>query len=186
MNHTVHHDRHGLHPAVVGAFLHWWERISRDSAGGIDKADRAVLRRCATPTAVACTGAYQRVYHAMLAAHEGPPWTSWQQDRLAALAGLAAHIKRSSNRSLPQEMHQHPEGGERNRVSELRFKRLLESPDVDSLFTGLRRVLPLIEHQVDLASMASDLFRWNDAVRKRWAYAYYDTAPARAGEQTAV
>lgn len=176
-------SRGGLSPAAMGAFMHWWARLSDAAASGTDKADRAVLRRCDTPTAVACTGAYQRVYRRMAQAHEGAPWTSWQQDRLAALVGLAAHVRTSSERSLPVEMGQRSAAGDSPCVSELRFRRLVESPDIDSLFTGVRRVLPLIKHQVDLKTLAVDLWQWNEAVKKRWVYAYYDPATSRNTEQ---
>ncbi|WP_338415608.1 type I-E CRISPR-associated protein Cse2/CasB [uncultured Sphaerotilus sp.] len=169
-------DSGGLSPAVLRAFLHWWERLAAEDAAGLDKADRAVLRRCDTPTAVACTGAYQRAYRCMAAAHEGEPWTPWQQDRLAALVGLAAHIRTRGDHDLPTELRLPMEAP---RVSELRFRRLIESPDVDTLFVGVRRVLPLIGHHVDLFSLARDLWRWNDQVRKRWTYAYYDTTAPR-------
>jgi len=57
-------------------------------------------------------------------------------------------------------------------LSELRFKRLLEAPDADALFTGLRRALPLLQHRADVCALATDVVNWGDAVKKRWAYGY--------------
>lgn len=165
---------------VVHVFRKWWSRISDESARGIDKADRAVLRRCDSINAVACTSAYQRAYRAMRDQHRGREWTEWQKDRLAMLVGLAAHVG-ADGKTLPDEMHRPAAGSEsRPCVSELRFKRLLDSPDADSLFTGLRRVLPLVKHRANLDALAQDIFGWNDEVKKHWAYAYYDSSSVRS------
>ena len=176
-----------LSPVAVGAFIHWWHGISSPEAGGMAKADRAQLKRCDTLTAVTLQPAFHRAYKAMstaqfaghLSANVKSTWQGWQQNRLAVLVGVAVHVKTASKRNLAQEMGRWSEGGDRACVSELRFKRLMESHDNDSFFIGLRRVMPLIGHQVDLGSLARDLFQWNDAIRRRWAYAYYDT-PSKA------
>ena len=62
--------------------------------------------------------------------------------------------------------------GDKPRVSPLRFTRLLESPDIDALFAGLRRTLPLLHNQADVLALATDVVNWGDAVKKRWAYGY--------------
>ena len=69
-------------------------------------------------------------------------------------------------------MSQKESGQDRPPVSELRFMRLLESPDLDALFIGLRRALPLAKHSVDVLALANDVVHWSDAVKKRWAYSY--------------
>ena len=162
----------GLPDGARSVFVRWWHGLTSDSPSGQARADRAVLRRAGSLTAVACTAAYQRVYRDMAAAQGGPPWRDFQQERIAALVALAAHVKSSAPLSLPRAMSQHADGSDRNPVSELRFLRLLDAPDIESLFTGLRRVLPLIEHQVDPLSMADDVFAWGNAVKKDWAYNY--------------
>ena len=164
--------RYELGHAAKGAFLKWWHTISSETAGGTARADRATLKRAADLTAVACTPAYQRVYRDMVAANGGEPWPAFQQERIAALVGLAAHVKVNSTRTLPQAMSDRPEGADRNPVSDLRFSRLLNSPDIEALFNGLRRCLPLINHEVNPESLARDVFEWGDAVKKSWAYAY--------------
>ena len=37
-----------------------------------------------------------------------------------------------------------------------------EPYDADSLFVGLRRVLPLMEHRVDVIALANDILHWGD------------------------
>ncbi len=153
-------------------FLSWWHTINSETAGGTARADRAVLRRADTLTAVACTPAYQRIYRKLVAANTGAPWQAFEQERIAAMVGLAAHVKDKDSRSLPQAMSSRATPNDPNPVSDMRFARLLDSPDMDALYTGLRRALPLIEHRVDPASLADDVFGWGDQVKKRWAYAY--------------
>jgi CRISPR system Cascade subunit CasB len=142
--------------------LNWWRQLADDTGG------RAALRRAPDLTAVVLQPAFQRLHRRLLAA--GWPAGPGAGDRLAAAAGLLAHLRETSEQTLPQAMSQRE--ADKPRVSELRFRRLLESPDVDALFTGLRRTLPLIQHRCDPLALAQDVVNWDDPVRKRWAYAY--------------
>lgn len=163
----------GLPDGAKGAYLKWWHGFNAEKPIGQARADRAVLRRAGSLTAVACTAAYQRVYRDMIDAHGGhAPWGDSKRERIAAIVALAAHIKGDAPTTLPQAMGPRGDGSDRNPVSELRFLRLLDAPDIESLFNGLRRVLPLIEHKVDPASLADDVFAWGDRVKKEWAYNY--------------
>lgn len=146
--------------------LDWWEGLEDD------RASRAILRRASSVTAVALTPSYQRLYRRLCDAGWASQTKSYHNDRLAAVVGLLAHVKQGDERSLAKGMSRRDEDGDRPCVSELRFRRLLESPDIDSLFTGLRRVLPLMNHGVDVLALANDLVHWGDAVRKNWAYQY--------------
>lgn len=142
--------------------LRWWRNLDDDTGG------RAALRRASDLTAVVMSPAYQRLYRRLRAA--GWPDAPWQNDRLAAAAGLLVHVRELDERSLPVAMSQRD--GDKPCVSPLRFRRLLESPDVDTLFTGLRRTLPLLQHQANPLALATDVVGWGDRVQKRWAYEY--------------
>jgi len=147
--------------------LDWWQGLNADTGG------RAALRRAPDITAVVMLPTYQRLHRRLLSA--GWPNQTWHNDRLAAVAGLLAHVRESSDQTLPVAMSQRE--NDKPRVSELRFKRLLEAPDVDTLFAGLRRTLPLLQHRCDPLALATDVVNWangkhGDEVRKRWAYAY--------------
>lgn len=142
--------------------LRWWRSLD-DDAGG-----RAALRRANDVTAAVMSPAYHRLYRQLHAA--GWPDAPWQNDGLAAAAGLLAHVRELDERSLPIAMSQRD--GDKPRVSPLRFRRLLESQDVDTLFTGLRRTLPLLQHRANPLALATDVVGWGDRVRKRWAYEY--------------
>jgi CRISPR system Cascade subunit CasB len=140
--------------------LNWWQGLKTDTGG------RAALRRANDITAVVMLPAYQRLHQRLQAA--GWPDQGWQNDRLAAAAGLLAHVREPSTLNIPVAMSE----GDKPPVSPLRFMRLLESPDIDTLFTSLRRALPLIGHRADVLQLSTDVVNWGDAVKKRWAYAY--------------
>lgn len=146
--------------------LNWWEGLEDDRAG------RAILRRASSITAVSLTPPYQRLYQRLLTVGWPEKAASYQNDHLAAAAGLLAHIKQNDGRAPAKAMSQKEAGQDRPPVSELRFMRLLESPDLDALFTGLRRALPLAKHSVDVLALANDVVHWGDDVKKRWAYSY--------------
>lgn len=156
----------------IEKLIRWWQKISSETVSGSARADRAILRRAADIDAVVLSSAYQRIHAEMANAHDGRPWQVWENDRVAAIVGLAAHIRENTSVSLPRAMSYRLEGSDRNPVSELRFRRLLEAPDIDALFAGLRRTLPLIGWAVDLRSLSRDVFGWGDTVKKRWAYDY--------------
>jgi CRISPR system Cascade subunit CasB len=148
-----------------GILLEWWKGLDKD------RASRAELRRAASVTAVVLTSAYQRLFRRL---HEA----GWQGasrsnlcDRLAAAVGLLAHVEDNDERALALTMSL-AEDSNRPPVSELRFRRVLESPDLDSLFLGLRRLLPLMKNRANILELTNDVIRWNDSVKKRWAYAY--------------
>lgn len=178
-----------LEPAEVRALRAWWHRLQgtvpeTDAPGGSpvrpsgqDRADLAELRRCASLTEVACSAAFGRVARALKQARGGSDRPDWQLDRLALVVGVVARLRSDHAEALPVAMRRPPKDGdpERKPVSEQRFRRLLTSPDDDDLFTGLRRVLPLVESRANLVRLSEDLFSWDDRVRKQWAYRYYDT-----------
>lgn len=146
--------------------LAWWEGLEDD------RASRAILRRASTITAVSLTPPYQRLYRRLCKVGWADQANPYHNDRLAAVIGLLSHVKQNDERALAKSMSLHDEGADRPCVSELRFRRLLESPDLDALFIGLRRVLPLMNHGVNVLALATDLVYWGDAVKKSWAYEY--------------
>lgn len=144
-----------------GLLLNWWQGLKTDAGG------RAALRRAPDITAVVMLPAYQHLHQRLRAAGWNEPW---RDDHLAAAAGLLAHVRDHSEAALPGAMSEGE--GDKRLVSPLRFMRLLESPDTDALFTGLRRAMPLIGHRTDVLQLTTDVVNWGDAVKKRWAYAY--------------
>lgn len=158
--------RDGEPTAIGKVLLSWWQGLEDDRAG------RAILRRASSPTRVAFTAPYQRLYRRLQAAGWPADASLRDNDRLAAIAGLLAHVKENESRLLPEAMSLRDEGGDRPRVSELRFLRLLDAPDTEALYIALRRVLPLMKHRADVLALSNDFLHWGDAVKKKWAYGY--------------
>lgn len=150
----------------------WWQGLEDD------RASRAVLRRCATLDAVTLSDAYQRFYRYMLACGWPENSSEWQRDKLAAIAGLVAHVKMKDGNQgdfddtqrLPIRMYESK--GDRLLVSEIRFRDLLKVETTDDLFTSLRRILPLGGYQANIEQLAHDVYWWNDSIKKQWAYSY--------------
>lgn len=159
----------------------WWEAVNDEDQSEdkrlilVSRGERAELRRAADITAVTLTPAFQRFFR-LLVKHGFPEQSApWQQDRLAVIAGILAHVRGAVDKRMPEAM----KGDDGPRVSELRFRRLLESPSMDELYIGLRRVLPLIEKKADPNRLAEDIWHWGNRVKKEWAYAY--PWPEKAG-----
>ncbi|MBA3771298.1 MAG: type I-E CRISPR-associated protein Cse2/CasB [Ramlibacter sp.] len=101
-----------------------------------------------------------------------------RNDALAAAVGLLVHVETdASDHGMAQAMSAHAEGSDQPCVSEARFKRLLETQDLDALFGGLRRTLPLMKKGAPVMALTNDVLSWawpdqRDAVKKTWAYGY--------------
>jgi CRISPR system Cascade subunit CasB len=148
-----------------GKVLHqWWQGLEED------RASRAMLRRCATLDEVSICPAYQRFYRYMLACNWPANAVTWQNDKLAAIAGLLAHVTSEDLQRLPIQMSELD--GDRPQVSELRFRDLLKVETTDDLFVSLRRILPLIDKKTSIYQLASDVYYWSDCTKKQWAYSY--------------
>ena len=158
-------------PRLHAALHDWWAGL-KDERG-----DRAQLRRAHDITAIILSPAYQRAHRRLCAAGWEVEGNSPLNDRLAAIVGLLAHVERDGDAAPARAMSARKPGDDRPAVSPLRFQRLLESPDLDALFTGLRRVLPLLQQPIGIAALANDLLFWGDRVKKAWAYDYVWPAP---------
>lgn len=167
-------DRFTRDNAFGKTLLDWWQTLEDD------RASRAVLRRAPTVTAVSLTPPYQRLFRRFQTIGWNADDVAWRNDRLAAIVGLLAHVSEDRPGAPAKAMSYKPPGEDRPLVSELRFTRLLEAPDADSLFVSLRRVLPLMEHRVDIINLADHILHWGDDRKKRWAYAY--DWPVRAND----
>ncbi|MBE2243855.1 MAG: type I-E CRISPR-associated protein Cse2/CasB [Burkholderiaceae bacterium] len=161
-----------------GRVLHaWWREVAQERDKGSARAARAILRRANDITAVTLTQPYQQLFRRLRDAGWDDRFAV-SNDALAAVVGLLVHIEtEAAQTSLAEAMSQCPAGSTKPYVSEARFRRLLEAPDIDALFVGLRRALPLMSAGAPVLVLAEDLLSWarperRDEVKKRWAYRY--------------
>lgn len=156
----------------------WWHDVTQERERGADRATRAILRRAHDITAVTLTQPYQHLHQRMREAQWNEKGYARSNDALAAAAGLLVHVDTDAgNAKLATCMGTCPMDSTRPYVSEARFRRLLEAPDLDALFAGLRRTLPLMKSGVPVLGLANDVLQWSwpddrDEVKKRWAYTY--------------
>jgi len=144
----------------------WWQSL--EEARG----DRAKLRRCRELVSVVFIPSYYRLRSVLL------PLGRVDDEALAAVAGILAHVKNHvPGRAFAEQMAQPKGRGASARVSGLRFRRLLQFQNHNELYPALIRAVRLLDGAVNLHSLASSTYWWNDSVRKQWAYDYYGTAP---------
>lgn len=155
----------------------WWREVTQERGKGSDRAARAILRRAHDITAVTLSQPYQHLFQRMRDAKWDDAYAH-NNDALAVVAGLLVHVETDAgDTALAKCMGQCPVGTDRPYVSEARFKRLLETPDLEALLAGLRRTLPLMSAGAPVLALASDVLWWarpnqRDRVKKSWAYSY--------------
>lgn len=149
--------------------ISWWKGLESD------KGERAALRRAANPTEVVFSPVYHHLLNRLL-----PLGGPVRREALAAVAGLAAHVKVNAENavSLALQMATPKSAGSGARVSGLRFRRLLTVSEREELYPLLIRVIRLLDGNVNLLSLANAVYWWNENTRKQWAYDYYSAAPA--------
>lgn len=184
----------------------WWTELQPDDSARqqsppardrMGRADSAKLRRAASIEDLETERAAQLLTARLLA----DPWLNQAAQRwcennpapLLAIAGVLAAVKRDASkqdagygRSLAWSLGQSADGAERPLMSELRFKRLLKSRNLDEFFTAARRAAALAKDTADVAVLADDMLAWayEQAMERkidqpvqslcfRWARDYY-------------
>ncbi|GAB4349424.1 MAG: hypothetical protein Kow006_11080 [Gammaproteobacteria bacterium] len=149
----------------------WW----RDLAS--DRGARAELRRARSPEEAALIPATIDLITRLRATPvtDHPGWLA----RIPAIAGLAAHLDHEAARdvlappdreALPRRMASAK--GDRPRVSELRFRRLLQYSR-DELYRPMLRILAQLDNRAGLFDLADAVFWWGPQIQKSWAFAYF-------------
>ena len=149
----------------------WWRDLESDRGA------RAELRRTRSPEDAAlipvAIDLITRLRATPVTEHRG--WES----RIPAIAGLAARLDHNAakevlappNReSLPKRMASAK--GDRPRVSELRFRRLLQCSR-DDLYRHMIRILAQLDNKAGLFDLADAIFWWGPQIQKTWAFAYF-------------
>jgi len=153
--------------AVQRMLKEWWESLKKN------RGERAELRRCKEIDEVLLTEAYHRLRKWLSATG----FTPRSEDQLGAVAGLLAHVDEDATEQ--SKVAAQMAGGAENEeapLSGLRFRRLLQNEDRESLYRSLMRVVRLLDRRVNVSSLAEDVYYWGPSVRKRWARDYYDNA----------
>ena len=154
------------------AVFAWWLEMqpASEKAGQPNRrGELAELKRCKSLEDILLVPRFQLLRRILQA-------TGWGHlPACAAMAGVLAHIKTHQEKPTFAAWLAQPRGeGPGPRVSELRFRRLIRIKSHDELFIDLVRVLPLAGDTAPVATLAEDVYRWNERTRQDWTFDYYD------------
>lgn len=160
----------------------WFDRTlqeSGDARRGTRRLARARLRRAGTPLeimqepAALCLIAKLTRKHAHVHA-----------DRVAVLAGVLAFVEEKDERTIARAIGRSSLDDDDAVVSEIRFRRLLQTPG-DDLLDPMRRLVRLTGGKANIRDMSFSVLRWGDRIRKRWIFDYYGVSAGPVGRETA-
>jgi CRISPR type I-E-associated protein CasB/Cse2 len=132
----------------ASALTRWFE--------GLDIGQRARLRHCHNPMDVVL----EPVFHQLAGRLK-----EIDSRRLAPIAWTLSHIRGHDQRSLGKAF--------KEKVSEPRFRRLLEAADRDELANDLRSTVRLLGNRANIVEVARVIYWWGDSERRRLATEYY-------------
>ncbi|MCB1146838.1 MAG: type I-E CRISPR-associated protein Cse2/CasB [Leptospiraceae bacterium] len=152
----------------TGKVLNEWFNKLQHRAG-----DRAQLRRCAKPQAVAFVPVYFEFLNDFNKAFkEDNQDYSPRLDRLQAVFGLLSHIKNiTANKNSGELMS--VKNGDNERVSKSRFQKILRIDNLDDLFTTLVRTIRLTDGEANIYDLSQLIYFWGDYSKRRLAYQYF-------------
>jgi CRISPR type I-E-associated protein CasB/Cse2 len=166
----------------------WWRVTVSDAAG--DRGIRAQLRRARTPldavSIPAAIGLARRL--GSVATPDAPPWKQQAFERALGLAIVLAHVTADSETSLlrvlgwgqfPYDKAEAEVTEGRPILSELRFRRFLQTDGEEELIAAFARLVRLAKGAVDVADLSRAFLRWNDDSTKRDLALTYFRADAR-------
>ncbi len=176
----------------------WWRRHCDPEEG--DAATRALLRRARGVTDALLVPATLDLVRRL---GYTPLGGSADEGRVAAAANLArvlAQVKEHDPGRRPMQAagwQRFPgpaagggQGAEQPRLSEQRFRRLLQTAPGEELVLAFTRLIALLGGTVNIPALAEDFLDWDhpergDRVRRRWAFDYYAAATAAPAEPSA-
>lgn len=164
------------HPAS-NFILEWFESLKNN------KGDRAELRRCENLSEIQMTSAYQRCYWKLIEHFSQEPIFP-SKEQIAIVIGLAAQIEDNDNEKKSDQRDNQTHDnfgyqisrGDKPKISELRFRRLLKIKDREKLYRYLIQVIRMLEKRVNVLDVLSIAYFWGDTVKKNLAYKYYEKA----------
>jgi CRISPR system Cascade subunit CasB len=167
--------KRGSSPAE--ALVNWHKALESDTGG------RAELRRVKEPSEAVFIPAFHRLRRAIERAAPSVDLAD-RLDRLSTIACTVARVRDDiQSRNLGSLLASSKEGSTRPRVSELRFRRLLEGKSTADLALQLRRIVALLDERVDIVALADTIYWWrSDRTRQSLAYDYFRVAPVGGGE----
>lgn len=168
--------------AARDRLLEWWEWLDEN------RGDRARLRRVESPDDVLLTCAFSHFLAEM-----PDDWSlPGQLPASALVAAIVAQVKTNvDSPSFAAQLATPKEGGEKPRMSELRFQQLQKSHDPTEFYRRLLRAVRILDSNVNILSIVDDVLHWMHEYRKGvdrnpqkrlafcWASDYYRALPKK-------
>lgn len=163
----------------------WWSYTCHPQRG--DSSGRARLKRCRSATEALAIPAAVGLARRLGAIRE--PLDERHLECAMGLARVLAHVTADTGvtamraagwSSFPGERKEaDADPAARPRLSEVRFRRLLQTGSGEEQVFMFTRLLRLIGGEVNIAALARDYLAWHwDSTRHRWAFEYYAAGAA--------
>lgn len=160
----------------------WWRRHCDPANPKVDPAIRARLRRARSDLDVLRVEPAVMLARQLGAVPRSQAAPSWRLRAALDLSRVLAHVKEHDPRhpmrvagwkEFPADNKQQ----ESPRLSDARFRRLLETGEGEEKVAAFTRLVALLGGSVNVAQLATDFLLWNhpdygDRVRERWAFEY--------------
>lgn len=154
----------------------WWaELVPEDGAKpalGWKRATLARLRRANEPLEVLMEPYALRLVQKLPAFRESPY-------RVAVLAGILAVVRADSSERVTRLLGRRSlDDTESAKLSESRFRRLLQTPIEDLLYPMRRLVQLAPQSTVNVRHLAESILYWGNRTKQRWIFDYYGASSA--------
>lgn len=157
------------HPATE-FILEWWKNLEHN------KGDRAEIRRCKSLAEMMKKPSFLRFYFGLADILEN----TLSKEQVAIIAGLASYIEYNKHEDNEDKLFAYQiarkkgQESEKPKLSELRFRRLLEINDREKLYRFLIQSIRLLEKEINLLNLLSIAYYWGEINKQKLAYDYYD------------
>lgn len=183
--------RAGAHPSRAARAVTWWKAHCGSADG--DPATRARLRRCRSTLDALAVPAAVDLARRLGAVRAGAESPDWLVRGTLDLARVLAHVREHDPAQHPMQAagwktfagaRRESEAGEdRPRLSEARFRRLLQIADGEEKAAAFTRLVALLDGRADVGRIAEDFLLWShpergERVREQWAFIYYAAGSA--------
>ena len=166
----------GRRSMVRGIAQDWWRWLipADEPPSGRQRAALAKLRRARTPLEVI------QVPEALRLVARLPR----NPDRTAILAGVLANVRETDERTVANALGRKSlDDGDSVRLSEPRFRRLMQTP-ASELMDPMRRLVRMLKGRANVADLGFSIIYWGDGVKRRWIFDYYGVSDAvRSGQR---
>lgn len=161
--------------------LEWWKRYCDPLDG--DPGTRARLRRCRSTVEALSIPAAVSLARQLGAPGDGAGDDDWRWAVGLDLARVLAHVsehdpgqrpmRAAGWKTFPDDRKESEAGEDRPRLSEVRFRRLLDTARGEEQVVAFIRLIKLLGGTVNVAALAEDFWHWSDRTKRRWAFDYY-------------